>query len=146
MTADRADLRFFFDESALGVGKALAIARKDVIHTGHPLIPEVPMSTEDCDWMPVVANRNLIAVLRDKHIRTKPAEVASFRDHGLRVFWLAGKKDKSTWEYLVLMVRLWNRIEKEISNRGAGPWFIAINEGSLKELTLRGARIESGGP
>jgi hypothetical protein len=43
MPPDPANLRFFVDESILGVGKALAIARTDVIHTGHPLIPEVPL-------------------------------------------------------------------------------------------------------
>ena len=34
------DLRFYVDESALGLGKVLATARTDTIHVGHPLIPE----------------------------------------------------------------------------------------------------------
>ncbi len=136
MTADPASLRFFVDESALGVGKALAIARKDVIHAGHPLIPEVPTGTLDPDWIPAVANRGLAVIARDRHIRTKPAEVALLRQHELRVFWIAGRKDLSSWDYLVRLVRRWGDIERELETRGSGPWFVAINEGSTSEVRV----------
>ena len=138
MTADPARLRFFFDESALGVGKALAIARTDVIHAGHPLIPEVPLGTLDPDWIPAVAERGLAVVARDRHIRTKPAELAQLREHQLRVFWIAGKKDLSSWGYLVRLVRRWNDIERELRAREKGPWFIAIDDGSVHELRVSG--------
>ncbi len=42
MTADPEQLRFYVDESALGIGKALAAARRDTVHIGHALIPECP--------------------------------------------------------------------------------------------------------
>ena len=35
-------VRFYVDESAMGLGQALAAARKDTIHCAHPLIPECP--------------------------------------------------------------------------------------------------------
>jgi hypothetical protein len=41
MTAVLSEVRFYVDESALGIGKTLTAARKDVIHVGHPLIPSV---------------------------------------------------------------------------------------------------------
>ena len=104
MTPDPAQLRFFFDESVLGLGKAMAIARKDVVHTGHALVPEIPLGCEDVDWMPAVARRRLVVVARDKRIRTKPAELKALREHGLRVFWIAGKRDLSNWEALVRVV------------------------------------------
>ncbi len=47
MTPDPAQLRFFFDESVLGLGKVMAIARKDVVHTGHALVPEIPLGCDD---------------------------------------------------------------------------------------------------
>jgi hypothetical protein len=95
MAPDPANLRFFVDESILGVGKALLFARTDVIHTGHPLIPEVPLGSLDTVWIPEVAARRLAVILRDRHIRTKPGELSLLREHGLRVFWIAGRRDLS---------------------------------------------------
>lgn len=141
MTPDPAQLRFFCDESALGVGKALTIARKDVVHTGHPLLPEIPLGTEDVDWMPAVAARGLVVVARDRRIRTKPAELAALRAHGLRVFWIAGKKDLTNWDALVRLVRRWPEMERVIDQRPDGPWFMALNEAGLTEVALSsGAR------
>lgn len=136
MTADPSSLRLFVDESALGLGKALAIARRDIVHTGHPLVPEIPVGALDPDWIPAVAARDLAVIARDRRIRTKPGEVELLRRHGLRVFWIAGKKDGTTWDWLVRLVRRWDDIEDVLANRGAGPWFFAINAGDLKELSL----------
>lgn len=96
MTADAQSLRFYVDESALGIGKTLAAARKDTIHVGHPPIPECPVGVLDVDWIPVVAARDLVVIGRDKRIRTRPEELRKLRDAGLRVFWIGGKKDLST--------------------------------------------------
>lgn len=128
--------RFFVDETSLGLGKALAIARRDVVHPGHAGLPGVPTGTVDPVWMPVVATMGLVVISRDRHIKSKPAELAAFRDHGLRAFWLAGKKDLTTWGYLVRIVRRWDDIEREIDSRGAGPWFCAIYDGTIGEVPI----------
>lgn len=129
-------LRFFVDETSLGLGKCLAAARRDLVHPGHARIPSVPTGTLDTDWMPTVALLGLVVISRDRHIRTKPAELAAFRAHGLRVFWIAGKRDLSNWEYLVRIVRWWDRLEEIVRDRGPGPWFYAINEGSVTEIPV----------
>lgn len=134
MTADRDALRFYVDESALGLGKALEAARKDTIHAGHRLIPECPLGTLDTDWIPAVAARGLVVVARDRRIRTKPQEIERFREAGLRVFWIAGKKDLPTWGWLGRLVRHWDAIERIIEERGGGPWFYAINETAVREI------------
>jgi hypothetical protein len=131
-----AGLRFFVDETSLGLGKALAIARKDVVHPGHAAFPEVPRNTDDTVWMPIVAGLDLVVISRDKRIRTKPAELAAFRGCGLRVFWLAGKHDMNNWGYLVLVVKSWDRMEEIIRDRGAGPWFYAVSDGAVREFTV----------
>jgi hypothetical protein len=136
MTADPDNLRFYVDESALGIGKALAIARKDTIHVGHPLIPECPYGVYDTVWIPAVAQRELIVIGRDKRIRTKPQEIAHLRAAELRVFWIAGKRDLPTWEWLARLVRQWDAIEQTITDRGAGPWFYAVNEKGLNEIRV----------
>lgn len=49
MAADPDSLRFYVDESALGIGRTLAAARRDTIHVGHPLKPECPLGVLDPD-------------------------------------------------------------------------------------------------
>jgi hypothetical protein len=136
VTARAGELRFFADESVLGLGKTLAVARRDVIHCGHPFIPEVPVGALDPDWIPAVAARGLVVLSRDRRVRTKPAEIALLREHGLRVFWIAGKRDLATWGYLVRVVRRWDEIEATLATRGRGPWFVALNENGLSELPV----------
>lgn len=138
MPAEKGSLpRFFVDESALGLGKVLAMARRDVVHTGHYLVlPEVPLGALDIQWIPEIGTRGLAVIARDRRIRTKPAEIAMLRTHGLRVFWIAGKKDLSTWDSLVRLVRRWGDIETALATRGPGPWFYAINENGLRDLPL----------
>lgn len=136
MTADREQLRFYVDESALGLGLTLAAARKDTIHPGPKLIPECPVGTLDPDWIPVVAEHELIVIARDKRIRSKPQELELLRESGLRVFWIAGRRDLSTWDWLVRIIRNWERMEEVIEARGAGPWFYSINERSLTQLRV----------
>ena len=137
MTAIRGEERFYFDESLLGVGKALAIARTDVVHAGHALVPQAPLGALDTEWIPAVAGLGLVVVARDRRIRTKPAELALLRAHALRVFWLAGKQDESNWGYLVRLVDAWSRIEAFVDNRGAGPWFVAIGKDAhLREFAV----------
>jgi hypothetical protein len=129
-------LRFYVDESALGLGKTLTLARRDTIHPGHPLIPECPTGALDTAWIPLVAARNLVAIGRDKRIRTKPQELALFREAGLRVFRIGGKRDLSTWDWLVRVVRRWGDIEETVRTRGPGPWLYAVNDGGLVEIPL----------
>jgi hypothetical protein len=74
-------VRFYVDESAAGLGLALAAARKDTIHVGHPLIPECPRGALDTEWIPAVAARGLIVIARDKKLRTKPVEIETCLQH-----------------------------------------------------------------
>lgn len=137
MPPDRKNLYFYFDESLLGVGKAITIARRDSIHVGHPLIEaDFPLGIVDADWLPKVAARNWVVFLRDRHIKTKPAELLAFRQHGMRAFWLAGKKNLSVWGQLVRVVKHWPDIERIVMTRGPGPWFMAINENEIVEIPL----------
>jgi PIN like domain len=94
------------------------VARKDVIHTGHPLIlPEVPLGALDTEWIPPVAARGLAVISRDRHIRTKPGELRLLQKHGVRVFWIAGKKDIGTWDALTRLVYGWADIELRLQDR-----------------------------
>jgi hypothetical protein len=128
--------RFFVDESILGVAKALAIVRRDVVHPGHPRLPEVPVGSLDPTWMPKVAALDLVVIARDKRIRTKPVERSLLRAHGLRVFWIGGKKDLGSWGNLKLLVAQWDNIERIVGTRGEGPWFQVLTAGAVRELPV----------
>lgn len=136
MTADPEQLRFYVDESALGIGKTLAAARRDTVHVGHALIPECPLGAADIEWMPIVAARQLVVIGRDKRIRSRPQELLYLKDAGLRVFEIGGKRDLSTWDWLTRLVRHWDTIEEIVRSRGPGPWLYIINENAVIELEM----------
>jgi PIN like domain len=141
MVAVKDLVRFYVDESAAGLGLALAAARKDTIHVGHPLIPECPRGARDIDWIPEVAARGLVVITRDKKLRTKPVEIQTLWNHGLRVLNIGGKNDMSTWDWLARLVRYWPKMEAIITERDAGPWIYMLNEKTIDEFVpswLRG--------
>jgi len=136
LTADATLLRFYVDESALGLGKALEAARKDTIHVGHKLIPECPLGSLDPDWIPAVARRGLTVIGRDRRIRTKHVELGIFKAAGLRVFRIGGKRDLPTWDWLVRMARFWPAVEEVLEVRPSGPWMYVVTETGLSEVKL----------
>jgi hypothetical protein len=131
--------RFFMDETTLAVGRALALVRGDVLHPGHRRLPEVPLGADDTVWLDAVAARDLVVISRDRHIKTKPAELEAFHNLGIRAFWIAGNRDLGNWENLTRLVRSWDLIEAVVRDRGKGPWFYSINLTNLREIPLRAA-------
>jgi hypothetical protein len=115
-------IRWYADESVLGLGKLLTRERDDVTYPGHPSVPEIQPGALDTEWMPIVARRGWVVFHRDRRIRTRPAELEIFRSAGLRAVWLAGRKDLSPYQQLALLQQHWNRLELEVQRLGAGPW------------------------
>ncbi|MDR1431210.1 MAG: hypothetical protein LBI99_03725 [Propionibacteriaceae bacterium] len=136
MTPVASKLRFYVDESALGLGKALTIARTDTIHCGHMLIPECELGIHDEDWIPIVAGKGLVAIARDKKIRSKPVEKQAIKNSSLRGFLIGGKEDMSTWGWLKRFVGQWDAIEQVISEHPEGPWLYSINKYGVSEVVL----------
>lgn len=129
------DIVFFTDENALGLGKLLGRAgRKDVLHPGHADLPEVPLSTPDMDWMPVVGRRGLVVVTRDRRIRTRPAEQAIYREHGIRSVWIGAKQDLLPQDQVKIFLLHEERLRREIIKRGPGPWALALTESGVRPL------------
>ena len=130
MPADR-PLRYFADESVLGIGLALARLRSDVVHPGHPRIPQVPLGALDQDWIPRIADLGLVAIGRDRRVRTRPAERQAMIDSGLRYVWIGGKQDATSWVWMQRLARHWDEMERLAADLGAGPWFITVNKGGI---------------
>lgn len=129
--------RWFADESVLGFGKLLARERVDVLYPGHPSLPAVALGALDVAWMPVVAELGLVAFHRDKHIRTRPLELAQYRAYGLRSAWFGGTKDMSSQQQVELVRRHWSALESRVAELGPGPWSLTLTVHGLKELPWR---------
>ncbi len=52
------------------------------------------------------------------------------------MFRIGGKRDLSTWEWLVRVVVHWDTMEEIVRSRGPGPWFQVINERTVVEVPL----------
>ncbi len=131
---------FFTDENALGIGKLLERAgRTDVLYPGHRQLPEVPLGTPDLEWMPEVARRDLVVLTRDRRIRTRPAELRVYLEHGIRSVWLGAKQDLSPQNQLALFLKHEPRLQREIIKRGSGPWALAMSPTGIRPLAVRGS-------
>lgn len=131
--------RSFTDENTLGLGKLLRRSgRDDVLYPGHEDLPEVPLGTHDLDWMPVVASRGLVVLSRERRIRTRPAELRVYWEHGIRSVWIGAKRDLSPQAQLELFLKHEPRLKREIVKRGEGPWALAMSQAGIRPLRLRG--------
>ena len=129
---------YFTDENALGLGKLLSRnGRGDVLYPGHDALPQVPLGATDLEWMPVVGHRGFIVLTRDKRIRSRPAELAAYVEHGIRSVWIGAKKDLSPQDQLILFLQHEDRLRREIIKLGAGPWALALSSTGIRPLRLR---------
>jgi hypothetical protein len=87
--------------------------------------------------MPVIARRRLIVVTRDRRIRTRPAELRSYWQHGIRSVWIGAKQDLGPRQQVELFLRHEQRLQREISKRGPGPWALAMTPTGVRPLALR---------
>ena len=128
--------RYFVDETDFMCGHALAVAGAPVVHPGHADLPEVPRSTDDLDWMPVVAAKGLVVITRDRF--AIKAEWEAFRAHGLRVVRISSRSDESVWGTVRLIAAAWERIETLVRRAGPGPWLAVIDAAGALHLKVPG--------
>jgi hypothetical protein len=131
--------RFFADETDLALARALAAARRDVVHPGSPRLPDVPRGTKDADWLEQVGAAGLSVITRDKRIRYRPVERLRWIEHGVRGFCITAGGNLSTWDSLTILVRKWDAIERTIVDLGDGPWMAAVNNGGVRDLGIASA-------
>ena len=130
---------YFTDENTLGLGKLLRRSGShDVLYPGHEELVEVPLGALDLDWMPVIAERNLVVLTRDRRIRTRPAELRAYSELGIRSVWIGAKQDLGPRDQLELFLKHEARLQREIIKRGAGPWALAMSASGVRPLNLRG--------
>lgn len=130
------DYEFYFDECLLGAAKRLEQAEFEVLHPGHPDIPNLPLGSTDPEWMTEVARLGLIGVTRDRRINKKPSEKTIVRECGLKVIWFSGRKDMSPSDQAVLFLRHLARIRRMAVKLGTGPWGLGLTQHSVRPISL----------
>ena len=80
-----------------------------------------------------------VVISHDRHFLTRPGERELYRQHGLRSFWIAGKKDPpmSNWAYLRRLLKHLALVEHRIATRGRGPWSCAIFDRGISDVTVK---------
>jgi hypothetical protein len=122
---------FFFDNClSKKIVDGLLVFGEDVKHLRY----EFPENTDDTIWIPEVAKRGWIAISRDKHIRSKPAEMTALITSGLSALIFTQKRDPTYWGWVELVVKRWAEIKSftELSKR---PFVAGIPErGAIERL------------
>jgi hypothetical protein len=131
-------IRYYFDADILGVAKLFVQVRSDVTYPGDPgdgIRPPCLISpaTKDDEWIPTVATNDWITITRDKHIMSRPTELAAVKSNRAKVVCLDARHELTKWLELEIIVIQWRRIED--LSAIAGPWIYRASRSKLtKEL------------
>jgi hypothetical protein len=117
----------FVDRS---IPKSVATALKAVRSDVSWLEDHFPPNTRDTEWLSEVANRGWIAVLRDKHVNTRPGERLTIEESGAACFILNQGRDPTRWEYLKLLAATIDEMER-LDAITARPYIFTISREGL---------------
>jgi hypothetical protein len=130
---------YFADENALGFAKLLLRQRNDIVHPGHELVPEIPLGSPDLDWLPIVGRMQWIVLSRDRRIRSRPAELKLYREHGVRSVWIGGKTDRSSRDLVEIFLANEDRLTRYAIKMGPGPWAAAMTTTGVRPINIKTA-------
>lgn len=139
-----ATVRFYVDADILGLARVLAALRPDTTYPGdpgatihsrvRPPCSVTSVGTKDPIWIPIVTGEGLIIISRDRHIHSRPGEIASIRDAGARMVTLSAPDASTTWSQLETVMTNWRRIEALVGQ--SGPFIYTCTRTSMNALTL----------
>lgn len=133
MKAARID--FYFDRDIRGVGMLLASINSRITFPGASAevvrkrlrpacpIPEGPVPDEV--WIPETARRGWLAITRDGHIKSRPAEKTAVIDHGARLVALASGDAGTKWAQLEVLMTRWRDLEGLLAR--PGPFIVTMS-------------------
>jgi hypothetical protein len=134
-------IRFVVDENILAVGKALVEVRDDVTYFGDPGSarrgrPRCPieLGMRDDVWLPIAGRNEWAVITRDRHIRTRPGELAAVKQHSIRLFAITSKGQLNRWDLLGILVRRWASIEQQLVQ--GGPLVCSVTRDAVTPLVI----------
>jgi hypothetical protein len=139
-----ANVRFYFDADIRGLGILLSTLRPDVTYPGDPggevhkrvRPPSVvkDVAARDTEWIPQVTEQGWLIVTRDRHIRTRPGEIAAVRRYGARMVALGGTEARSTFDQLEIVMCRWRDILNIVDR--PGPFIYTATRSSLQRIPM----------
>ena len=123
--------RFFFDASLAGVARKVAGSHPCITYPGNGTWP-LTQRARDQDWLELVAERNMCAVVRDKKLRTRPAERYALESFRVRVVNITVRRNLTSDGYAGLLERYWADLESVLSDPPA--YYHLVGAGLKKML------------
>ncbi|MDA1096334.1 MAG: hypothetical protein O3B84_03655 [Chloroflexi bacterium] len=118
---------------ARSVARALSEVRDDVRWLGD-LYPY--QHNKDSIWLPDAGNQSALVILRDKRVRTRPAERQLIIEHKVGAFIINQKRNPTKWQYLRLIVGALDEMEAKFLST-ARPFIYTVDSmGQLKSANL----------
>lgn len=142
--AKPADVRLYFDADIRGLGILLSTIRPDVTYPGDPggevhkrarpqcVVADV--ATPDDIWIPQVTEQGWLIVTRDRHIRTRPREIAAVREYGARLVALTATEATNTFSQLEVVMCRWRDILKCLDR--PGPFICTATRSTFDQLPM----------
>ncbi|GAA4963890.1 hypothetical protein WHI96_19215 [Pseudonocardia tropica] len=130
MPADVQSARWFFDENAMGVAKALQHVRGDITWPGGPG-ELVAKGAKDHEWLPLVGKAGLVVLSRDKRIQRNPVERQALLDNGVRAFFQTAGGELNLFGQLQLWMRWWDEMEATLEDE-PGPWIARVIKSGVR--------------
>lgn len=136
-----ATLRFYVDADSLGLARVLAQVRSDVTYPSDPggvvgvrerppsdLRPAMP----DLEWIPIVAERNLVVITRDRRIAQRTAEKRAVLEAGARHVAITSREPLNNFGILEVVMCQWRVIEALVDL--PGPFIYGITRTTCRRL------------
>lgn len=128
---------YFADENLIGMGKLLRReGRDDIFYPGHEGVPEISREMDDREWMPLVAAREWMVLSRDRRIRSRPAELRVYHEHGIRSVWVGGKSDLGPHRQVEVFLQHEARLQRFAVRYGPGPWAVTLSPSGIRPVHL----------
>lgn len=135
-------VRFYFDADVLGVGRLIAGLRSDCTYPGdpgatvhkraRPACPVISPTEDDEAWIPIVARHSWLIITRDRHIQSRPAQLAAIRSNAGRMVVLSSPDARGVWEQLEVLMTRWRDIER-LTDLPA-PLIYTVSRSSLRKV------------
>lgn len=122
-----AQLRYYIDADTLSLAHLLTKVRSDVTYPGDKggIVDkrerppcDIEPSALDHDWIPVVADRGLVVITRDRRISQRTAEKEAVRQAGGRLIAITSNEPLGKFGILEVVICQWRKIEELASLPG----------------------------
>lgn len=124
-------MKFIVDNNiGPGVARGMRCFGEDVTHLTEHFRDDV----SDPEWLARAGRKGWFVLTRDDRIRSRPNELAAVKQHGIGLFFLAGK-NRTKCQIIQQLIRNWPRI-KDLACQDRPPFAIRVPPTGTKLVRL----------